>query len=130
MWGQPPPAVLRASYSRCNMRFRAFLSAALFLTVAAICQSAATYKPASGFVPDPKTAVAVAEAVLIPVYGREQIESERPFTATLKRDIWTIEGTLYCLDTKRVKTTDCLGGVAVVKISKSDGRILYMLHGK
>jgi acetylornithine/succinyldiaminopimelate/putrescine aminotransferase len=100
------------------------------LAAGALCQTAPGYKPNAGFVPDSKTAVAVAEAVLIPVYGKEQIESERPYTATLKQDVWTIGGTLNCFDTKGAKTTDCLGGVAVVKISKNDGRILYMLHGK
>jgi hypothetical protein len=113
------------------MRIRAVLSLTLLLAVVAICQSAPSYKPAPGFVPDSKTAIAIAEAVLIPVYGGKQIEGERPFTATLKHDVWTIEGTLYCNDDKgEVRTTDCLGGVAVVKIAKSDGRILYMLHGK
>jgi hypothetical protein len=113
------------------MRIRIVLSLTLFLTVAALCQSAPSYKPASGFVPDSKTAIAIAEAVLIPVYGEKHIEGERPFTTTLRHDVWTIEGTLYCTDGKgEVRATDCAGGVAVVKISKIDGRILYMLHGK
>jgi len=107
------------------------LSSVLLLTTVALCQSAVSYKPPSGFVPDSKTAVAIAEAVLIPVYGKEHIESERPFGATLRQDVWTIAGTLYCPDGKGgVKTEDCAGGVAVVKISKNDGRVLYMLHGK
>ncbi len=113
------------------MRIHAVLFSTLLLTVTTLGQTAASYKPPSGFVPDSKTAVAIAEAVLIPVYGKEHIEGERPFTATLKHDVWTIEGTLYCPDgTGGMKTTDCLGGVAVVKISKNDGRVLYMLHGK
>ena len=47
------------------------------------------YKPASGYVPDSKTAVMIAEAVLAPVYGEKQIKSERPFTAKLKDGMWT-----------------------------------------
>src|SRR3954462_11554011 len=86
--------------------------------------------PAAGFVPDSKTAVAIAEAVLIPVYGKKQIEGERPFAAKLKGDVWTIAGTLNCPDGKGGVTTDCVGGVAVVRISKNDGRVLYMRHGK
>jgi hypothetical protein len=39
----------------------------------------AQYAPKDGFVPDAKTAVKIAEAVLIPVYGENKIESERPF---------------------------------------------------
>lgn len=101
----------------------------LLLATVAICQGATGYKPPSGFVPDSKTAVAIAEAVLMPVYGKEHIESERPFVATMKMDVWTVTGTLHCADGKGGLTV-CLGGVAVVRISKSDGRILYMLHGK
>jgi NTF2 fold immunity protein of polymorphic toxin system component len=112
------------------MRICAVLCSSLILAAGGLCQSAPGYKPKTGYVPDSKTAIAVAEAVLIPVYGKEHIENERPFTATLKQDVWTIEGTLNCIDAKGAKTTDCDGGVAVVKISKSDGRILYMLHGK
>jgi hypothetical protein len=88
------------------------------------------YKPASGYVPDSKTAVKIAEAVLAPVYGEKQIESERPFTATLKHGVWTVTGTVRCPDGKGGTTTSCDGGVAEVQISKNDARILYMLHGK
>jgi hypothetical protein len=112
------------------MRIYIVICSSLILATGALCQTAAGYRPKAGFVPDSKTAIAVAEAVLIPVYGKEHIESERPFTATLKGDLWTIEGTLNCFDTKGARTTDCDGGVAIVKISKGDGRILYMLHGK
>ena len=87
-------------------------------------------KPASGYVPDSKTAVKIAEAVLIPVYGEKQIESERPLTATLKNGLWTVTGTLRCPDSKGGTATSCDGGVAEVRISKDDARILYMLHGK
>jgi hypothetical protein len=112
------------------MRICAVFCSSLILAVGALCQTATGYKPKAGFVPDSKTAVAVAEAVLVPVYGKEQIEGERPFTATLKHDVWTIGGTLNCFDAKGAGTKDCDGGVAVVKISKGDGRVLYMLHGK
>jgi len=98
------------------------------------------YKPASGYVPDSKTAIRIAEAVLVPVYGDKHIESERPFTATLKDGAWIVTGTLPCQDsdggtkspaeskTKALHT--CFGGVAEVRISKDDARILYMMHGK
>ena len=88
------------------------------------------YKPKGGFVSDSQTAVKIAEAVLIPVYGEKQIRSEEPFTAVLKGDVWTIDGTLRCPDGKGGFTTDCDGGTAVVKVSKSDGRILFMMHYK
>jgi hypothetical protein len=87
-------------------------------------------KPDHGFVPDSKTAVRVAEAVLIPVYGEKKIESERPFKAVLKDGEWTVTGTLTCPDGHGGVSTLCLGGTAVVRIAKSDGRILFMTHYK
>jgi hypothetical protein len=45
---------------------------------------AESYVSPDGFVPNAATAIAIAEAILIPIYGRAQIEAERPFSATLK----------------------------------------------
>jgi hypothetical protein len=102
----------------------------LVLTGAALSQEGEGYKPKVGYVPDAATAMRIAEAVLIPVYGEKQIKSEQPFNATLKKEVWTVGGTLHCSDGKGGITTLCDGGVAVVKIAKSDGRILYMMHGE
>jgi hypothetical protein len=88
------------------------------------------YKPKAGFVPDAGTAVKIAEAVLIPVYGQPKIESERPFSAELKDEIWTVSGTLRCPDGHGGTTTICKGGTATVKIAKDDGRIFFMIHYK
>ena len=79
------------------------------------------------YVPDAVTAVKIAEAVLIPVYGEQKIVSERPFTAKLDGDVWTVDGTLYCGDGK---IGTCFGGAARVKLSKKDARILFMIHYK
>jgi len=86
--------------------------------------------PEKGFVPDAQTAVQIAEAVLIPVYGKTKIESERPFAAKLENNVWTVSGTLHCSDGKGGTTTTCDGGTAVVKLAKSDARILSMMHYK
>ena len=99
----------------------------LFLIASATAQG---YMPKSGYVPDSNTAVKIAEAVLVPVYGEKQILAERPFTAKLTEGVWTISGTLRCPDGAGGTTTHCVGGVAVVRVSKLDGRILYMMHGK
>jgi hypothetical protein len=109
------------------MKTWAILASALLLASELAGQG---YKPTSGYVPDSKTAVKIAEAVLVPIYGQKQIESERPFIATLRNGAWTVTGTLRCPDGKGGTTTSCDGGVAEVQISKSDARILYMLHGK
>ncbi len=86
--------------------------------------------PKDGFVPDSMTAIKVAEAVLIPVYGKDKIDSERPFKATLDNGVWTVDGTLHCSDGKGGVTTHCVGGTAEVKLSKADGRVLWMIHYK
>jgi len=78
------------------------------------------YVPEKGFVPDAETAKRIAEAVFRPVYG-SSIEGEKPLKATLSGDVWTVSGTL---------PANYIGGVAVVKIFRRDGRVLYMMHGK
>ncbi len=87
----------------------------------AFADGAKGFVPQEGFVPDEATATRIAEAVLIPIYGREKIESERPFKATLESDVWVVNGTL---EKGRV------GGVATVKISKRDAKVLFVTHGK
>jgi len=112
------------------MKFTTAFLLTLLLTSSAFPQANVGYVPPAGYVPDAKTAINIAEAVLIPVYGKKQIESERPFTATLKNGVWTIAGTLRCPDGKGGVTTLCAGGVAVMRIVKQDARVVYMLHGK
>lgn len=81
------------------------------------------YSPKAGFVPDEKTALAVAKAVLTPVYGEKVLQSEEPFTASLDGDTWFVLG--HMPGGPYVN-----GGVAELKISKSKGCILWMYHGK
>jgi hypothetical protein len=80
-----------------------------------------TYMPPSGYVADAATAIKIAVAVWEPIYGRNQIQSERPFHATLRGGVWTVQGSLP------PKTP---GGVAEADISKKDGRVLRVIHGK
>lgn len=79
------------------------------------------FVPKEGYVPDEATAIAVAEAVLVPIYGRDKIQSERPFHAKFESGTWMVEGSL---------PEGREGGVATVKLLKSDGRILFVIHGK
>jgi hypothetical protein len=87
-------------------------------------QSDSSVQPKSGFVPNAETAVKIAEAVLVPVYGEKKILDERPFNAKLEGDVWTVIGSLHC------GAPHCVGGAAEVKISKSSGQILQMVHYK
>jgi hypothetical protein len=81
--------------------------------------SVITRQPVEGYVVNEETAIKIAEAVWLPVYGYK-IYSEQPFKAQLANDVWTVKGTL--------KTS--LGGVLYIEISKKDCRILEMYHGK
>jgi hypothetical protein len=77
--------------------------------------------PAGGYIPDPKTAAQVVEAILIPIYGEKQIKSEEPFTATLEDGVvWVVRGRL---------PPNMVGGVAVIAIEKSSGRVIGYVHG-
>ena len=81
------------------------------------------FHPSRGFVPDQSTAIAIARAVLIPIYGANRIKYEEPLVAIRKGDIWIVNGTLRC-------TPHCLGGTASISLSASDGRILNLFHSK
>src|SRR5438067_2387784 len=60
------------------------LIAVLLMCPSMGAQSKHTVKPQPGFVPDQATALKIAEAVLIPIYGADMIEQEKPFVATLR----------------------------------------------
>jgi hypothetical protein len=78
-----------------------------------------SYKPKNGYVPDEQTAISIAVAVWTPIYGRQQIESEKPYKATLKNGVWTVTGTL---------PEGYNGGTAVAEISQDSGCILRVIH--
>ncbi len=79
-----------------------------------------TIHPKNGFVPDESTAVKIGEAVAIAQYGEKQISKEMPFEARLRGGIWTVVGTLH--------PQGAFGGTAVIQLSKTDGRIVFMTH--
>ena len=98
--------------------FVVFLLTALFW--GATKMSAQSFRPKDGFVPDEKTAIRIAEAVLSPIYGEQKIASERPFSAKLKSGVWIVTGSL---------PEGWEGGVAEARISKRTGEILGVTHG-
>jgi hypothetical protein len=79
------------------------------------------YVPKNGLVPDAETAIAVAVAIWNPIYGVEQIQAQRPYHAKVVRGVWYVTGSL---------PPGVPGGVAEARISKKDGRVLYVLHGQ
>jgi hypothetical protein len=84
-----------------------------------------SYKPESGFVPDEKTAIAIAVAVWNPIYGEKQIKRQMPYLAELKDGIWHVRGTL-----KQPSFGHRFGGVAEAEIAKEDGRIIRVTQGR
>ena len=80
------------------------------------------YIPNEGFVPDKETAIRIAEAVWLPIY-EDSINDKKPFIAEYneEEECWEVYGTL---------PENMLGGVPEIKIRKSDGKILYVSHGK
>ncbi len=76
-------------------------------------------QPTTGFIPDEATAVRVAEAMLEAVYGPKKLQEERPYSATLDGDAWLVRGSV---------PHGALGGTAVMRLSKSDGRVLFFIN--
>lgn len=74
-----------------------------------------------GLVPDERTAIKIAEAVWLPVYGY-RIEEFKPYIAELKGDsIWVVFGSL---------PDSMYGGTPQMEIYKKDGKIINFGHGK
>ena len=92
----------------------------LLSSVANASDAKHSFKPNDGYVPNAETAIKIAEAVWLPIYG-SAINDKRPFIAKLKDGVWVVEGTL---------PKNMLGGVPVIAISKNDGRVLRVSHGQ
>lgn len=105
-----------------KMRSTLFLLLTLpaFVLAEPRAESGGGFVPPNGFVPDAKTAISIAVAIWKPIYGAKQILSQRPFKAKLVDGFWHVEGTL---------PNGAVGGVAEARISKADGRVVYVMHG-
>ena len=79
------------------------------------------FKPEKGYVPDAKTAIAIAVAAWIPIYGKKHIDGEKPYNAELKDGIWRVTGTL-----EKPK----LGAWRRRRYRRKTARILKIVHGK
>ncbi len=76
---------------------------------------------ATSYVPDQATAIQIAVAVWNPIYGKEKIQKEKPYKAKLRDGVWYVSGSL---------PKGWIGGVAEAEITKDDGRITRISHGK
>jgi hypothetical protein len=87
-----------------------------------------TYRPnyseflrLNGVIPDGDTAVAVAEAIFEPVFGKEYSSKFVPYHARFNDGVWTVYGTLK---------QGSRGGTPMLKIQKSDGKVLEVWHSQ
>jgi|HubBroStandDraft_4_1064222.scaffolds.fasta_scaffold397298_2 hypothetical protein len=94
---------------------------AAFVTLPAYADDPFLYQPKEGFVPTAEVAIAIAIAVWTPIYGADQISREKPYHAELLKGVWYVSGSL---------APNTFGGVAEAQISKHDGRVLGVIHGK
>jgi len=103
------------------------LIAIVFCTIATVnAQSKKKSSIKDGYVPNKETAIKIAEAIWLPIYG-EKIYQEKPFKAVLVRDsVWIVTGTLKDPGDDK----DIVGGTAYIEIQKSDCKILKVIHGK
>ena len=72
-------------------------------------------KPKLGYVPDEATAIAIAKAVWLPVFGKEGVERQHPIRAKLQDGVWVVQGH------NPVPYPD---STLVADIAQDDGRIL------
>ena len=78
----------------------------------------------NAIIPDAKTAAEVGVSILSSMYGREDIEREKPFEVRLANDsVWYVRGT-HSLG------RDTVGGRSRIIIQKMDGKVLNLNYAK
>jgi tetratricopeptide (TPR) repeat protein len=82
---------------------------------------AAAIRSKAGRAPDREAAIRIAEAAWTRVYGRANIDRQRPIQATLDGEVWRVHGSL---------PKGQAGGVADAVVSRKTGRVLHMGHGR
>lgn len=75
--------------------------------------------PDQGPVPTQAAAISIAIKLWSPIYGAGQLADEKPYRATRKDGVWTVMGSI---------PRGAAGGAPVLKIRKSDGKVLLLSH--
>lgn len=94
----------------------------LVVCVSAFATESSNWFPKDGVIPDEDTAGKVAYIILDRIYGVESINKQRPFEILGDEEKWVVKGVLHGRYT--------VGGVAEIELSKKDGRVLMVTHGK
>lgn len=72
-------------------------------------------------IPKKENAINYAEIILFELYGKDNIESEKPYQIHLINDYWIMTGTL---------PTGMQGGVFELVFDSWNGKVLILEHGK
>ena len=75
----------------------------------------------SAIIKDSLTAISVAEPILFSIYGKKNIESEKPYEIYLIDNYWIIAGTL---------PKNWRGGTFLIIIDARNSKVLRITHGK
>jgi len=70
---------------------------------------------------DSLTAIKVAEPILFSIYGKEQIEAQKPYEIYLINNYWIISGVL---------PDDFAGGTFLIIIDGRNSKVIRITHGK
>ena len=70
---------------------------------------------------DKKTAIAVSEAILFKIYGKDNITSQQPYEVNLIDGYWILNGTL---------PENMLGGTFLIIIKATNGQVIRLTHGQ
>jgi len=68
-----------------------------------------------------ETAIKIVEPILYEIYGKKQIESEKPYEIYFIKNYWIIQGTL---------PEKSKGGTFIIIINAKDSQVLKVSHGK
>ena len=109
------------------MTLRTLLFSLLLFGVGVVTMSAQSQPPQKGYVPDEATAIRIAEAVFIPIYGEQHVHSERPFRARLDGEYWVVSGSL---PKPRSKDELIVGGTMTAEINRQTAMIRAVYHMK
>jgi hypothetical protein len=88
----------KAGFNRGGNRVGKLLGVVLLLTMVALGKDSGKTPSHPDYVPDEKTAVQIAEAVLVAQFGQERVSAQLPLhAASTSKDLWLVQGTLQGL---------------------------------
>lgn len=72
-------------------------------------------------IPDSSTAVTIAESILFKIYGKKEIQNQRPYEIYKIENYWYISGTF---------PKPQPGGTFLIITDARDGKVIRITHGK